>query len=122
MRSDKFRISVIADVSCDINGPIPSTLRATTITDPFYGYNPFMEIEEPAFMRSSNITVMSIDNLPGELPRDASGDFGKQLIQHVFHDMVTGSKSSMITRATILSKGQLTSQFSHLNAYLKGNS
>lgn len=122
MKRDKFRISVIADVSCDINGPIPSTLRATTIADPFYGYNPFMEIEEPAFMRSSNITVMSIDNLPGELPRDASGDFGKQLMQHVLHDIITSSESNMITRATILSQGQLTSHFSHLKSYLEGNS
>jgi hypothetical protein len=32
---------------------------------------------------------MSIDNLPGELPRDASGDFGKQLIENVLHDLFT---------------------------------
>ena len=68
MKKPDFRISVIADISCDINGPIPSTLRATTISDPFYAFNPFLEIEEPAFSKQTNITVMSIDNLPGELP------------------------------------------------------
>jgi saccharopine dehydrogenase (NAD+, L-lysine-forming) len=118
MKKADFRISVIADISCDINGPIPSTIRATTISDPFYGYNPDLEIEEPAFARQSNITVMSIDNLPGELPRDASLDFGKQLMSNVLHDLLTGSESSMIKRATILSAGKITSRFSYLNDYL----
>ena len=89
MKKADFRISIIADISCDINGPIPSTLRATTISDPFYAYNPHLEIEEPAFSRPTNITVMSIDNLPGELPRDASLDFGKMLMSNVLHDLLT---------------------------------
>ncbi len=88
MKKPDFRISIIADISCDINGPIPSTLRATTISDPFYAFNPFLETEEPAFSKQTNITVMSIDNLPGELPRDASLDFGKMLMSNVLHDLV----------------------------------
>jgi saccharopine dehydrogenase (NAD+, L-lysine-forming) len=119
MRKAEFRISVIADISCDVNGPIPSTLRSTTISDPFYGYNPFLETEEPAFTRPSNITVMSIDNLPGELPRDASHDFGKQLIQNVLHDILSGNLSPMIERATILRDGKLTPAFTYLGDYLQ---
>jgi saccharopine dehydrogenase (NAD+, L-lysine-forming) len=118
MKKPDFRISVIADISCDINGPIPSTIRATTISDPFYGYNPDLEIEEPAFTRQSNITVMSIDNLPGELPRDASLDFGKQLMGNVLHDLLTKTKSPMISRAMILNQGRLTPGFNYLTDYL----
>ncbi|HKK41073.1 MAG TPA: NAD(P)-dependent oxidoreductase [Bacteroidales bacterium] len=118
MKHPDFRISVIADISCDIGGPIPSTLRATTISDPFYGYNPQLGYEEPAFIRNTNITVMSIDNLPGELPRDASLDFGRQLMFNVLHDLLTGTQSSMLTRATILSEGKLTDQFNYLKGYL----
>ena len=102
MKRPDFRISVIADISCDINGPIPSTLRATTIADPFYAYNPHLDTEEPAFSRPSNITVMSIDNLPGELPRDASLDFGKMLMNSVLNDILTQTESPMIERATIV--------------------
>jgi saccharopine dehydrogenase (NAD+, L-lysine forming) len=109
---------VIADISCDVNGPIPSTLRPTTISDPFYGYNPFLEVEEPAFTRPSNITVMSIDNLPGELPRDASHDFGKQLMQNALHDILSGNMSQMIEHATILRDGKLTPAFTYLDDYL----
>jgi alanine dehydrogenase len=118
MKRPEFRISVIADISCDINGPIPSTLRPTTIPDSFYGYNPQLGTEEPAFSRPSNITVMSIDNLPGELPRDASLDFGKQLMKNALHDILSGTESPMIERATILKDGNLTPAFSYLNDYL----
>ncbi|HUX58253.1 MAG TPA: NAD(P)-dependent oxidoreductase [Bacteroidales bacterium] len=120
MKKSDFRISVIADISCDINGPIPSTVRATTISDPFYGYNPQLEIEEPAFLRSTNITVMSIDNLPGELPRDASLDFGKQLMGNVLHDLLSGIDSPMLKGATILKDGKLTSDYNYLDDYLNG--
>jgi saccharopine dehydrogenase (NAD+, L-lysine forming) len=119
MKRSDFRISVIADISCDVNGPVPSTIRSTTISDPFYGYNPFLEIEEPAFERPTNITVMSIDNLPGELPRDASLDFGKQLMRNALHDLLTNVSSPMIERATILKNGKLTPVFAYLEDYLK---
>jgi len=111
---------VIADISCDVKGPVPSTLRSTTISDPFYDYNPLLETEEPAFSRSGNITVMAIDNLPGELPRDASLDFGRQLMQNAMHDLLAEAKSPMIDRATVLMYGKLTPQFSYLNDYLNG--
>jgi hypothetical protein len=119
MRKSDFRISVIADISCDVNGPVPSTIRATTISDPFYGYNPFLETEEPAFIRPTNITVMAIDNLPGELPRDASLDFGKQLMRNTLYDLFTNPESHMIERATILRNGKLTPIFAYLEDYLK---
>jgi alanine dehydrogenase len=120
MKNPDFRISVIADISCDINGPIPSTHRVTTISDPFYSYNPILEIEEPAFSRQSNITVMSIDNLPGELPRDASQDFGKMLMSSVLLDLLSEIKSPMIERATILRDGKLTPGYNYLKDFLYG--
>jgi len=118
MKEKDFRISVIADISCDINGPIPSTLRASTIADPFYAYNPHLETEEPAFSRPANITVMAIDNLPGELPRDASQDFGKMLMNSVLHDILTRSESPMVERATIIKDGRLMPKYSYLTDYL----
>lgn len=119
IRRPEFRISIIADISCDINGSIPSTLRASTISDPYYGYNPELEIEEPAFLKPDNITVMSVDNLPGELPRDASQDFGRQLMKHVLHDLFYDPESRLLMRATILKRGKLTTSFAFLEDYLK---
>jgi len=118
MKQPEFRISVIADISCDIGGPVPSTLRPSTASDPFYDYNPHLEDEEPPFSRPGNITVMAVDNLPGELPRPASYDFGKQLMHNVMHDLFTDPDSTLIGRATILKEGQLTRAFSYLSGYL----
>jgi saccharopine dehydrogenase (NAD+, L-lysine-forming) len=86
----------------------------------FIPINPFLEIEEPAFSKQTNITVMSIDNLPGELPRDASLDFGKMLMSNVLHDLLSETASPMIERATILRDGKLTPGYSYLNDYLNG--
>jgi alanine dehydrogenase len=120
MRSPDFRITVIADVSCDVPGPIPSTLRATTIAEPFYGYNPFLEREEVAFTSKKNITMMTVDNLPGELPRDASEDFGKTLIDKVIPHFIGDDSEGVVMRATIMNNGKLTMLYSYLLDYLEG--
>ena len=121
MRSPDFKISVIADVSCDVGGPIPSTLRATTIAEPFFGYNPITEKEEVAFTSKKNITIMSVDNLPGELPRDASEDFGNALVEKVLPCYVTDDCDEVLQRATILENGKLTERYKYLTDYLTGN-
>ncbi|MBG0858200.1 MAG: alanine dehydrogenase [Bacteroidales bacterium] len=118
MKNPEFRIRIIADISCDINGPVASTIRSSSISNPFYDFNPSLEKEESAFSNPDNITVMAVDNLPGELPRDASRDFGNQLIQNILHDLFSGTGTPMIERATILRNGKLTSAFNYLNDYL----
>lgn len=120
-REDDFNISVIADVSCDIDGPIPSTLRASTISEPFYGYNAETGEEEPAFSNSDNVTVMAVDNLPGELPRDASHDFGEALLENVFDALVHEDSHKIVERATILKDGELTPRYAYLKYYAEGN-
>ncbi|OFY19796.1 MAG: alanine dehydrogenase [Bacteroidetes bacterium GWF2_40_13] len=113
-----FKITVIADISCDVPGPIHSTLRATTIENPFFGYNPSLSIEEPAFIRPTNITIMSVDNLPGELPRDASRDFGHDLFERVFPALFGDDGDGIIERATITKDGKLTPKFAYLQDYV----
>lgn len=115
MKDPRFRISVIADVTCDINGSIPSTERASTIEDKFYGYNPESGLIEDAFAPST-ITVMAVDNLPCELPRDASEGFGKHLIERVIPALVV-KDDGLIARATIATAGKLTERFSYLADY-----
>jgi saccharopine dehydrogenase (NAD+, L-lysine-forming) len=119
MREPDFHIRVIADVSCDIKEPIPSTLRASTIAEPFYGYDPLSETETPPFDLRS-ISVMAVDNLPGELPRDSSVDFGRMLMEKVIPALLEGDPDSIVERATIVRRGELTEAFSYLQSYLKG--
>lgn len=117
MRSPDFRISVIADVTCDIDGSIPSTVKPSTIEDPFYGYNTKTEqVEEP--FSHETITVMAVDNLPCELPRDASEDFGKELIDKVLPSLLVKDQNALIERASIAKDGKLTERFNYLSDYV----
>ncbi|MEN8227496.1 MAG: NAD(P)-dependent oxidoreductase [Bacteroidota bacterium] len=112
-------ISIIADISCDIKGPIPSTIRASTIADPYYGYDPISRSETDPF-RDGSITVMAVDNLPGELPRDASTDFGEALMEHVIPELVGLKETGMLERASITRGGALTERYAYLQRYLEG--
>lgn len=119
LKSD-FHIKVIADITCDIEGSIPSTLRASTIDDPIYDYSANEGIEKPAFSSEDNITVMAVDNLPCELPRDASNAFGEQLLQNVLPHLIGDDSEEVIKRATICEGGKLTERFSYLQDFLDG--
>jgi hypothetical protein len=116
LRDPELTLRVIADISCDVGGPIDSTLRASTIEDPFYGYDPDMggEVEVGA---PGSIAVMAVDNLPCELPRDASDTFGNDLVNRVLPALLGDDPEGMIDRATIVAHGTLTERWAHLAAY-----
>ena len=60
---------------------------------------------------------MAIDNLPCELPRDASEGFGKHLMERVIPFLV-GVDDGLIERATIAKSGKLTERFEYLSDYI----
>ncbi|MFT3886134.1 MAG: hypothetical protein QM724_12120 [Flavobacteriales bacterium] len=119
LRDPALALKVIADVSCDIGGPVDSTLRASTIADPFFGYDKASGSECPVG-RAGSITVMSVDNLPCELPRDASKSFGQDLMDRVMPNLIGNDPEGMIARATIATKGALTERYTYLADYAAG--
>ena len=118
MKSASWNVKVVADVSCDIDGPVACTLRPSTIAEPLYGYNPSTE-SECAMDDPSGITVMAVDNLPCELPRDASHGFGKEMMAHVIPLLVGGDRDDMLTNATQTTlEGALAPKFAYLQNYI----
>ena len=113
------KLKVVADVSCDVNGPIACTLRASTIQDPFYGYYPFENKEVDVFHPAA-IVVMAVDNLPCELPKDASEGFGEMFLEHVIPAFFNGDKDGILERAKMTENGKLSSNFSYLQDYVDG--
>ena len=114
-----FRINLVADVSCDVNGPIACTIRASTIANPFYGYDPNLE-QETEFDAPGAITVMAVDNLPCELPNDASKGFGDMFLEHVMPAFFNGDKDGILKRSQVTtSDGELTPKFSYLQRYVE---
>ena len=114
-----FKIKVVGDISCDIDGPVASTLRACTIADPNYGYDPVKETEVD-FMQPNAIAVMAVDTLPSELPRDASEGFGESFLKEVIPAFFNGDKDGILQRAQMTKNGMLTENFKYLQGYVDG--
>jgi alanine dehydrogenase len=113
------KIKVVADISCDVDGPVACTLKASTIAQPFFGYYP-SEHKEVDFMHPGAIVVMSVDNLPCELPKDASEGFGEMFLEHVIPAFYNNDKDGILQRAKITENGKLTERFTYLQDYVDG--
>jgi saccharopine dehydrogenase (NAD+, L-lysine forming) len=118
MRKKEFHIRVIADITCDIMGSVPSSVRTSTFADPYYDYNPRLEKEEKPFSHPDNTTVMAIDNLPCGLPREASIDFGHHIMKNVIPLLLGSDQENTIERATITQDGKLTERYNYLSDWV----
>lgn len=114
-----FNIKYVADISCDIDGPVASTIRPSTIAEPVYGYDAEAEIEVD-YKNENAIVVMAVDNLPCELPKDASEGFGEMFLQNVIPAFFNNDKDGVLARAKMTANGKLTERFSYLQNYIDG--
>ena len=119
LQAKDCNIKIVGDVSCDIKGPIACTLRASTIANPFYGYLPSEDKEVDVFHPAA-IVVMAVDNLPCELPKDASEGFGAMFMEHVIPAFFNGDADGILQRAKMTENGKLTAKFSYLQDYVDG--
>ena len=120
LKNPSCKLSVVADVSCDIAGPIACTIRSSKIADPIYGFDPKTG-EEADWKKDGVVAVMAVDNLPCELPKDASEDFGNELIKSVFPHLFGEDKDDIILRGSETDlNGHLTPLFSYLQDYVDG--
>ncbi|MEK0441288.1 MAG: hypothetical protein RL403_266, partial [Bacteroidota bacterium] len=117
IQSPNFSVSVIADITCDLDGSIPTTRRASTILEPIYDVDRRTAEELPAFGKQNSISVMAIDNLPCELPRESSAEFARQLREWVIPELGKDI-SPILEKATIAREGDLTLEFMYLSDYV----
>lgn len=118
MQLPDFRIKIIADITCDIGGSIPSTKKASTIAEPIYDYNPVLDSIELPLSNEKFVTVMAVDNLPCELPRSSSEEFGRDLIDKILPLFLNDDPDTILQRATIAKGGELTDTFMYLSDYV----
>ena len=118
-KSESFNIKVVADISCDVDGPVASTIRSSTIENPNYGYNPITE-QEVDFRDEKAIAVMAVDNLPCELPKDASDGFGESFAKHVIPAFFNNDNEGVLSRARMTQNGRLTERFKYLQDFVDG--
>lgn len=116
MTSPSFKLLTIADITCDVGGSVPANLRASSIEEPVYGFDPGTR-KEVAPYKSNTVDIMAVDNLPNELPRDASRSFGEMFMKFVLPELLN-KESKMLNDATIASGGTLGEKYEYLSAHL----
>ena len=118
IKNPDFNVQVIADISCDIDGPIASTIRPSTIENPTYGFHK-EKLVECDFLDENALAVMAVDNLPCELPRDSSEMFGEMFLKYVIPSFFNNDQDNILKNSKITSKGSLTDRFSYLSDYIQ---
>lgn len=114
---NKFKnLKIIGDITCDINGSIPTTTRSTSIAKPYYSIdiNSMKEID----LGNQGIAIMAVDNLPSELPNEASEEFGESVISEVLPFLIN-EDDGRINRATTTSQGKFCTPFSYLKDFIR---
>lgn len=112
-----WRLSVISDITCDVDGSVPINVGSSTIADPVYGIDrETLQRVAPYQDTKSIIDVMAVDNLPNELPCDASQYFGVHLEKYILPELLKG-ESDILKRATICADGKLTKKYEYLADY-----
>ena len=109
-------LKVIGDITCDINGSIPTTTRSSTIVNPYYYIN--KKTLEETQNDDDALAIMAVDNLPSELPSDSSNEFGDGIVKEVLPYLI-GQDDGRINKATIISNGELCASYKYLNDYIK---
>jgi len=116
---------VVGDISCDINGSLECTTKASDIDAPAFTYNVKQSGSTDGIL-AKGISVMSIDNLPCELSLDSSLHFSAILKDYMQNLMSIDlskpfEKCGLINElagATIVYKGQLTPKYRYLQSFL----
>lgn len=117
VEKDSFNIQSIADVSCDVHGSVPTNIEASTIANPVYGINRSSLSKVAPYQDSSDtIDMMTVDNLPNELPRDASKGFSETIKEMIIPELLS-EKSDILDRAEICRGGHLSPNFTYLADY-----
>lgn len=117
IHSNDFRINIISDITCDVEGSVPITLRQTAIEDPYIGIDKVTGKEVQPFGENT-IDVMAVGNLPNELPKDASTDFGTAMKNKVVPELFQLDDSDLLQRAMICHNGKLMSNFDYLQDWV----
>lgn len=114
---------VLGDIACDIRGGIEWTVMATENDAPAFVYDPATN-NATVGVEGHGVAIMSVDNLPTALPRDASVDFSKALFPYVrtfFEADLSkgvGDLSHALQNAVVVAGGRLSPRHQGLARFL----
>jgi alpha-aminoadipic semialdehyde synthase len=120
------KLQGIADITCDVNGSIECNIKSTDPGMPAYLYHPLTRQVADGH-QGDGIVVLAVDNLPAELPWDASAFFSQQfkkivpnLIQANYSESFENADfAPEIQPAVIVYRGELTPNYRYLQQYIQ---
>lgn len=116
------RMIALCDISADPGGSIEFMKECTTIDKPFTIYDADFNQCSDSFNTPSGCLVCSIDNMPAQMPFEATEQFGHLLYPYII-DMLNCSTDQPferlqcrdeVKRAIITNAGQLTPNFAYI--------
>jgi hypothetical protein len=116
-KSKNFAIQVIADITCDVEGSVPITMEATDIYKPTFGWSKIQQKQVKPYGKDT-VDVMAVTNLPTEMPKNASTEFGTLMLDHIMPLLIDGDRDNVLKRACMTSGGKLTETFSYLQDFV----
>ncbi|MCB2203728.1 hypothetical protein KQI65_03200 [bacterium] len=123
--TQKPRLRVIGDITCDIDGSVQLTVKETNALNPVFVYEPKSGQVRDGHQGDGPV-ILAVDKLPTELPREASTAFGAALLPHVpvlaAADLTVPFEALQLPpalkNAIIAHRGRLTPEFTYLQEYL----
>ena len=106
-------LKVVGDITCDVDGSVPTTIRSSTIDKPnFY-------IDRNTFKETvgEGLAIMAVDNLPSELPRDSSKEFGDGIVSEVI-PYILNEDDGRVLNATVTQNGSFLEKYNYLYDYI----
>ncbi|PIU58070.1 MAG: hypothetical protein COS89_02300 [Deltaproteobacteria bacterium CG07_land_8_20_14_0_80_38_7] len=124
---DDYKLKVIGDISCDVEGAIEITVKSTSPDNPVYTYNPSNGSTKYGVSGNGPV-ILAVDNLPCELPKESSEEFSDALKPYVAKIYKADFNASFenlslppeIKKAVIVHKGKLTPDYKYLKKHLRG--
>ena len=118
-------LQVIGDISCDVEGAIECTVKATSQDQPVFVFDP-LSGKAVDGCEGRGVVIMAVDNLPAEIPLESSVFFSqslKPLVPPIAKADFSGSFDQCILppsvkKAVILYRGKLTPEYEYMNDYI----
>jgi len=119
------KLRIIGDISCDIEGSIEATIKPTTPDSPLFVYDPWEDSEIPGW-KGTGPVIMAVENLPAEVPKEATEYFGDKLDDFVPFlananfdgDLPDLKLPKPLMNGLILFKGEFTERFAYMEKYI----
>lgn len=124
-KEDSPKLKVIGDISCDVDGSVECTVRATSPDNPIFVYDPIRGDVKDGY-NGRGVVVMAVDNLPAEISLESSVFFSQSLMPLVkgiaeadFSGDFEGSRlPDPIKKATIVFRGKFTPDYEYMRDFL----